>query len=1008
MRPSYISLMTLAIVSCVCIPAESTEPSDADSLFAPVRQVFAERCFACHGPDVQESDLRLDERESATEPLDSGMTAIVPGDVDASELIARVTSSDESDRMPPEGDPLSAESIGLIKEWISKSAPYVQHWAYTDLDTAEPPDVDDETWVKNPIDRFVLAKLQSHGLTPSPRADRATLIKRLHYDLVGLPPTAEQAARFVQSDDPNAYETLVDSLLNSPHFGERWGRHWLDKARYADSDGYEKDRPRMNAWRYRDWVINAINDDMPMDRFSIEQLAGDLLANPTADQRLATAFHRQTLTNTEGGTDQEQFRVDAVFDRTETTGTVWLGLTIGCARCHSHKYDEISQDEYYRLFAFFNNGDEANMQVPTSDAAMRKYESQLADHERRRGELKQEIEQAALGSASALETWEKELVSRMASLAEVQSHDLVIESADASGGPSLERQKDNSFVVTGENPDVTEYSITGTLSLKQPMTGLRIDALVDDSLPDKGPGRAKNGNFVLAEIELEIDGKPVTFAAGRASFAQKNFQASNAVDGDGKTGWAVSPQLGKSHHATFWLSEPADLRDGTRLALRLRQSYGGQHTLGKFRMRAVTGDELEQIAPKKIRAIVETDPSKRTRKQSQDLQDHFLQTVYTPTKSLRAQLDKLTKQSPKPPLMDVRVIADRSNRRATKVLDRGDFLSPRDEVVEGGLGVLSPLQIRGDKPDRLDLARWLMDDANPLPSRVLANHVWAHLFGEGIVRTVNDFGVRGQPPTHPSLLDWLAAEYRTLGWSRKQFIKLIVMSATYQQSSRHREELSEIDAENRLLARQNRFRVPAEIVRDLCLSVSGLLSDKVGGPSVFPPLPADVASLSYANNFKWETSKGADRFRRGMYTFFKRTSPHPNLIAFDCPDSNTTNVARRNSNTPLQALTVLNNEVYFEASQALAARVLAGDASTDRQRVEDLLRICLVREASSFELDRFLTLLEHSRNWFTAHHSEAAELASRHQPEGFDRVEAAAWISVTRIALNLDEFITRE
>ena len=426
-NPVPLLVAALAVASCHCAFAD--DPKSADLIFASeIHPMLAEKCFACHGPDVQEADLRLDTREGALRGLDSQLHAIVPGDVNASELIRRVTTDDSDERMPPEGDPLSAQQIGSLKKWIAGSAPYPTHWAYADLSPGSLPLVKNESWIASPIDRYVLSKLEAHGITPSPQADRYTLVKRLHYDLVGIPPSPELVDRFISDDSPDALERLVDSLLESEHFGERWARHWLDKARYADSDGYEKDNPRLNAWRYRDWVIGAINDDMPMDRFTIEQLAGDLLPDATESQRLATAFHRQTLTNTEGGVDQEQFRVDAVFDRTETTGAVWLGLTVGCARCHSHKYDAISHDEYYRLFAFFNSGDETNLKLPTSEAAMQEYQQKKLAHDQQLADLNEKIEAAKDGWQAAMETWLTDLEERVRQTNSIKLHDIDVTS----------------------------------------------------------------------------------------------------------------------------------------------------------------------------------------------------------------------------------------------------------------------------------------------------------------------------------------------------------------------------------------------------------------------------------------------------------------------------------------------------------------------------------------------------------------------------------------------------
>ena len=973
--------------------------------------MLAEKCFACHGPDIQEADLRLDTREGATAELDSGRRAIVPGEVDTSELIRRVMSDDPDSRMPPEGDPLTAPQIELLRNWIAGSAPYRRHWAYAELNPGSPPRVNRESWAANPIDRYVLEKLESNGVAPSPEADRYTLIKRLYYDLVGIPPTPQSVDRFVNDKSADAYERLVDSLLDSQQFGERWARHWLDKARYADSDGYEKDNPRLNAWRYRDWVIAAINDDMPVDRFTIEQLAGDLLPNATDNQRLATAFHRQTLTNTEGGVDKEQFRVDAVFDRTETTGAVWLGLTVGCARCHSHKYDAISHDEYYRLFAFFNNGDETNISLPTSEAAMQEYRREKSVHERKLAAIHEQIEAAKVGWQVPMDHWMADLHRQLDQSKPIELHDIDAISMTASvAGHEFARQDDGSYLVMGENPDgPVDYTILATSDIDQPITGIQVDALTHDALPSRGPGRVAHGNFVLSEFELSVGEQPIKLTGATATFSQGKFPASNAIDGKLDTGWAISPQMGKDHHARFRLESELRLSADAAIKIQIRQHHGSQHTLGRFRVRLLTGVATESLAPEPIQKILVSERENRTEEQQRQLAEHYFRHEFAATKPLYQQLDALEKTPPSEPMIQVRVIAGRAEQRETKVFDRGDFLSPTHGVTPGGLSVLPTIHGRSeDRLDRLDLANWLMDPSNPLPPRVLSNHVWSHLFGEGLVRTVNDFGVRGESPTHPKLLDWLAEEYRRLGWSRKQLIKTIVMSSTYRQSSVHRPELIEVDPQNLLLARQNRFRVPAEIVRDLCLSVSGLLSAKVGGPSVFPPLPADVASLSYANNFKWQTSKGEDRYRRGMYTFFKRTAPHPNLITFDCPDSNTTSVTRRVSNTPLQALTILNNEVYVEAAQALASRILALDCENDRRRVVELLRSCIARLPTDFEVDRFHELLEQSRDWYAENAEDAKQLAARHSDEQTDPSEAAAWISVARIALNLDEFVTRE
>ena len=785
-----------------------------------IQPILAERCLLCHGPDEAEAGLRLDLAEHATRKLDSGETAIRPGEPEASELIRRVTTDDPDKRMPPEGEPLTVDQVRMLREWVEQGGEYSRHWAFEPIRQPTLPPVSDPQWCVNGLDRFVLAKLDELGIKPSPEKGRESLIRRLYADLIGLPPTIEELDAFLTDGRPDAYERVVDRLLQSDHFGERWGRHWLDMARYADSDGYEKDKPRPNAWRYRDWVIDAVNRDLPLDRFAIEQLAGDLIEGASPMQRLATAFHRQTLTNTEGGADQEQFRVEATFDRTETTAAVWMALTMGCARCHTHKYDPLSHRDYYRLFAIFNAASETEIEV-------------------------------------------------------------------------LRDRDDDTELLAGYAKQKSQH-----------------DAAV-------------------ASLQRQID----------------------------------------------------DL-------------------------------------------IAAEDPQ---------------------AKGLQTELDALQKSPPQSPLMKVAVLKEQG--RTTHRLERGDFLQPAEALTGGVPEVLlelHPLNSRrpDQAPDRLDLAIWLVDPNHPLTPRVVVNQIWQRLFGRGLVPTLNDFGVRGERPTHPELLDWLAWRLpRELKWSRKGLIKEIVMSATYRQASRHREELREIDPTNRWLARQNRVRVEAEVVRDLALASSGLLDPRIGGPSVFPPLPPGVTELSYANNFSWTLSTGGDRYRRGMYTFFKRTAPHPTLITFDCPDSNTTQVGRETSNTPLQALTLLNNVVFAEAAVAMARRVIDEFPGDDADRLRGAFRLTLSRYPEQEELDRFGELLTAARGHYAAHPEDASKLVAiaangavetkpmptadvkteqaeqtAHASPGdtaekaspSDTAELAAWGSTLRILINLDEFIVRE
>ncbi len=1013
-----------------------TETASEESVdFArDIGPILKTHCQKCHGPDKQEGGLRLDHRATALRGGDSGPLLSAGKSAD-SEIYQRVSEADESLRMPPaeEGNqPLSPAQIAILKHWIDQGAKWPDdgaklvvksnHWSFQPIKNPPSPTVKNAQWPRNDIDRFVLARLEKEGLTPSPEADRYVLIKRLCYDLLGLPPTPEEADAFAKDSSPEAYANLVDRLLNSPHFGERWGRHWLDKARYADSDGYEKDRPRPNAWRYRDWVIEAINADMPFDQFTREQLAGDLLPHATEMQKLATAFHRQTLTNTEGGTDKEEFRVEAVVDRTNTTGTVWLGLTVGCAQCHSHKFDPLSQAEYYQLFAFFNNADETDASVPISEEAVETYETRKAIHDKLMDEQKAKLDARLKELSKTLPEWEARLKEKLAgeSKSTVAFHELEVLEAKTASSAKIDRQEDGSYLVTGKNPDVDLYTVLAKVPANQ-LTGVRLDVFADNRLPGKGPGRVAHGNFVLSELRVfadESQGFPkpqrLPLASATADFSQKGFAASLAVASEPKSkrGWAISPEMGKSHWAIFTSKEPTKTTAAeTFLKIELDQHYGGQHTIGRFKLLARTGTLPGLGVPKEIRDILAIAAPQRTKAQAESLLSYYA-SLDAQSRTLKLQLTQLEKRAPQSPNMNAHVLVERTNSpRTTHILRRGDFLQPQGEVQADTPAVLPPLSSRNPNqpPDRLDLANWLMHPANPLTGRVLVNQVWQHLFGQGLVATMNDFGTRGEASKHPELLDHLANKYRELGYSRKALIRYIVMSATYRQSSRHRPELAEVDPLNELLHRQNRFRVEAEIIRDIFLEASGLLSDKVGGPSVFPPLPADVAALSYANNFKWKTSTGVDQYRRGLYTFFKRTSPYPNLMTFDCPDSNTSIVKRATSNTPLMALTTLNNNVFVESAQALSRRVLSEQHPDDAARLTRAFRLCVARPPTAEEIKAYQELLDAGRSYYKTQ-TEAAKklLGGGEAPQNVAPSEAAAWMATLRIMMNMDEFITRE
>ncbi|MBX3448600.1 MAG: PSD1 domain-containing protein [Planctomycetaceae bacterium] len=994
--------------------ALAEEPS-AIQFSRDIRPILAEHCLECHGAEKPEGGFRLTSREAALESGESGHPRLIPDQPDESEMLRRIRSADPAERMPPEGKKsLTTAEVRLLERWIREGAKWGQHWAFEPVVRRSPPEVRETSWIRHEIDRFVLAKLEAEGVTPSPEADRYTLIRRLSYDLVGLPPSVEEVDAFVNDQSPNAYQVVVERLLASPHFGERWGRHWLDLARYADSDGFEKDRARPDAYLYRDWVIDAINRDLPYDRFTVEQLAGDLLPEAMLSQRLATAFNRQTLTNEEGGVDQEEYRVAAVFDRTETLGTVWLGLTVGCARCHTHKYDPLSHHEYYGLFAFFNNADEASVNWPVSATDREEYDRAASPLQtaldRRMRELSDEERAWEVAARDEI----------MAQPAEpLAEHDALVEVATSQTG-RLEIVAASTVVREARAKEEVPATDTYDLRIKperSSITGLKIWALADDSLPQKGPGLAPNGNFVFTSVRAFLvspDGseRPIALHRAAASFTQAKFPADAplAASPAPKTGWAIAPKTGQQQ---WWQARTVGrllIAPDETLRIVLEQNHGGQHVLGKFRLTLLDGDERGlQYERADIADALEMYPEKRVAAVQAKLFDYFVTRVQPDEEiaKLNGELAELRNHH-RVQSLPARTLSSALRSRETHVFDRGDFQTPKDLVNASTPAILGDFQPRGAVADRLDLANWLVARDHPLTARVAVNHVWKHLFGEGFVRTMNDFGLRGESPSHPELLDWLADEFRTnLHWSRKDLIRAIVNSATYRQSSRHRPELAERDPLNVWLARQNRFRVEAEVLRDLSLAVSGLLSPKIGGPSVFPPMPEDLAALSYANNFSWKNSTGEDRYRRGMYTFFKRTVPHPSLMTFDSPDANLTCVARTVSNTPLQALLLLNNEAHREASQAFAQRVLGMD-STDAERLSQAWRVCVARPPSDDELAALNVLLKESRDEYRQHPEAAVAAVGEHPAVGVEVGENAAWVATLRILLNLDEFVTRE
>ncbi len=986
-----------------------------------IRPILSEQCYSCHGPEKHKGGLRLDKKSDALKGGDSG-AAIVPNKSADSLLYKNVSGANPDSIMPPKGDPLTDAQVALIKKWIDEGATWSEetaeavttrstHWSFQTPQRPEIPAVTDKRWARNPIDNFVLARLEQEKIKPSPEADRITLIRRLSLDLLGLPPTPAEVKAFLKDKKPEAYERLVDGLLASPHFGERWSRHWLDLARYADSDGYEKDSPRPYAYLYRDWVIAAINRDMPFDQFTIEQLAGDLLPNPTKQQKTATAFHRQTLINKEGGVDPEEFRNKAVVNRVDTTGTVWLGLTMGCAECHSHKYDPITQREFYQLFAFFNNADEQELPVPT-EKEVAKYKADKAEWDTEQAQLKKPYDEYVRDELPAKAArWEAEGKSELALWRVLEP-----EKVNAAEGATLTVRTDHSVAATGMNPLTETYTVEAS-GPATAISGFRIEVLPDElEKQTNGPGRAGSGNFVLSEFTVTVQSpeggkaRTISLTNATADFSQKEWDVLGAVDGKTNTGWAIGSEAKKRHVAVFECTAPLQLSPGEKLVFSLDQKFGNQHTIGRFRLSATA-------TPSPLKAALTADDvaeawftpaDQRTGEQKKVLVNYYRDEVDSKAKELRKPIQEHAKKEPKYPETAAAILVEREKPRDTRVHIRGDFLRPGDPVQPATPAVLHPLKPRNGKPDRLDLAQWLMDDTNPLTSRVTVNQVWKNLFGRGLVASVNDFGTRGEKPSHPELLDWLATEFPKVGWSRKVLIKLVVTSATYRQSANYRQDLVERDPLNTLLARQSRLRLEAETVRDVHLAASGLLNDKIGGPSVRPPLPKDIAALGYASSIKWEESKGDDRYRRGMYIFFQRTVPYPMLVTFDVPDSNNTCTRRERSNTPLQALTLWNDPVFFDCARALSERVAAERSLNSR--LKRAFELCLARPPTRAELARLRQLYEDQKR-LTREQPESAPailgLDKKTSPPA-DAVEKASLVAAARVILNLDEFITRD
>lgn len=994
-----------------------------------IRPLFKQYCYDCHSQDAEESGLRLDYGASILKGGDRG-PAVVPGKKDESPLFQSLTGQGKIPRMPHDLPPLKPEEIKLIGAWIEQGGHIPEsesvlkqtrvssdHWAFQPVQRPAVPAAPEQTWIRNPIDTFILKQLTQNKLTPAAEADRNTLIRRLSLDLTGLPPTVEQVQKFVSDTEPGAYDRLVDRLLASPHYGERWARHWLDVARYADSNGFTIDGPR-SIWKYRDWVIEAINDNMPFDQFVTEQIAGDLLSQPTTEQLIATGFHRNTLINQEGGTNPEQFRVEAVVDRVNTTGAAFLGLTVGCAQCHKHKYDPLTQRDFYQLYAIFNSTADINSAPPTLALPTEKQKTRQDELKQQIAAITKQLTEQEKMLAPELESWKASIQQNLKD-AEQQWMILKAQEVTSENGAIITVLADQSLLVGGKIPNNDIYHVE-TENIPPGTKGLRLEVLTHESLPKMGPGWAGNGNFVLDEVIVEVakktgdqwtDFEPVKLVQATADHSQSKFPAQNLIDGDLKTGWAINGAKGKmnvNRRVLFSLKAPLQHSEPMKLRVTLSQTRNAKYNVGRFRLSATIVDpEVFNVDPA-VLAILKLPEEKWDTKQKTAIQQAFyksntqwadLNQRLTKQKAAQA---KLTKD-----IVTTMVMKELPKPRETFILLRGNFLAPGAPVKPDVPAVLPPFPEDVKQPTRLDFARWLTSPEQPLTARVTVNRYWQRFFGRGIVETENDFGTQGTLPTHPQLLDWLASEFMRLDWDVKQLHKLIVTSATYRQASDFRPEYQEQDPRNLLLSRQNRYRMEAESIRDLFLASSGLLTRTIGGPSVYPPQPEGIYVLTQ-NKKSWPEEQGANRFRRGMYTYFWRSSPYPMLPTFDAPNSNTTCTRRVRSNTPLQALTLANDQSLFELIQGFALRILQKGPDYDEGRLREAFQICLSRTPADQELRVLTQYLNEQRTWFNKSPHLAKQVAASDLPKEIEVAEAASWTAVARVLMNLDEFITRE
>jgi hypothetical protein len=1184
-------LALLLIASSIRIGAadalSSSKPLSPVDFNRDIRPILSEHCSACHGPDekARKSGLRLDVKQSAFSPAKSGAIAVVPRDLAKSELVRRITTDDEDDRMPPAkkgGKPLSTKQIELLKQWVAEGAEWQQHWAYTKPQRPALPDVKNKTWARNDIDRLILNRLEQEGLEPSPEAPKEKLIRRATLDLTGLPPSVEEIDAFLTDANPEAYDKLVDRLLQSKAYGERQAMFWLDLARYGETQGYHHDAHR-DLWHWRDWVIKAFNDNMPFDQFTTEQLAGDLLPKPTRDQLIATGFHRNEMTTSEGGALPEEYAVKYVVGRVDTTARVWMGTSLACAECHDHKYDPISQKDYYQFFAFFNTIPENGLDAQANPVP--RLELKTAEQEKKLAQFDAEIAALELAHRRITEETNSAYLANQAQW-EQRHRDknignwgpLLPVELSSKNGATLTTLADNAVAVTGANPDRDTYKLR-LLTPAQEISGLRLEALPEPALAHGQAGRSENGEFILTRIEITarnanpekakanypspslsewwtigpfsaaskkeafdkdhgpesgvnlettyqgglakwhtlpdfkegavmpltgsnaafyfyrtirveqarrlelrlgsggsvkvwLDGrlahtnnvnrtaapdqdkvqvqlKPgehkllvkvanggslggfsfrvspdpvlehsVSIAAAAADTSRAGYPVSGALDQQIETGWSIDTKTNASqppHYAWFRFAEPVSFPEGTELEVRLIfDSPLPKKTLARFRLAMTSSDELPDFIalPDTIRSLLLIETNRLTSAQSLEIQRYYREQFVTEARNLVKMLaDKRNERQQFQNTIPVSMVMQEMEKpRDTHLLVRGQYNNRGEKLSPGVPESILPWP-EGLPKNRLGLAKWLLHPDHPLTSRVAANQFWQEHFGTGLVKTAEDFGAQGERPSHPELLDWLATEFMRSGWDMKKIHRLIMTSATYRQEATMTAKQLEKDPNNRWLARFPRQRLEAEVIRDVAMSVSGLLNPQTGGPSVFPYQPPGLwEQVAFEGTRSWEQSKGADNYRRGLYVYWRRSIPYASFVTFDAPSRETCTVRRARTNTPLQALALMNDPVYVESARAFGYRIMQNGGSSAADRTKYAFRAALGRNPTETELGRMTKAFENELNHFLNHRADANQIVNigaTPPPTNVDVVELAAWTMIGQVLLNLDETITK-